>query len=521
MLHPTWLHPAEHEGDNDVEAGGYKYRWYALGVICLALLIGQVDVTIVNLALPSIATDLDASTSDLQWVMDAYSIALAGFVLFGGGLADRYGRKGVFMWGLALFGVASFVALFSTEAWHLIASRGAMGLGAALFFPPALSLMAVLFAPAERGKAVAIWAATGGIGTVIGPILGGILVDEFWWGSVLAVNIPIAVVGIVGAALLLPRSRRPGAPSLDKVGALLSVVGLALFIFGVIEGPSRGWSDPLIVFSLVFGAAVIAGFIVWEWRREEPMVDVKVFRHGGVAGGGLGLTTNLLTMTGILFLLPMYLQSVEGVSATTVGVLLIPFGLTFMILAFVSKGSAERFGVRPVLTGGLLVMGLGTALLALLVDVSGHLIVLAGTMIFGAGAAYVAPPATAAVMNALPTEKAGDASAVNQITRQVGAAFGVAIVGTVLASVYTTQLEPATADLSDSQTVTAEASITGAQEVAGSLPSGGDQLLDAANTAFADGYRTAMLVLTAIAFLTAVFVWFAVKREDHAVGADR
>lgn len=245
------------------------------------------------------------------------------------------------------------------------------------------------------------------------------------------------------------------------------------------------------------------------------MVDVRVFRLGGVAAGGLALTTNLATMAGMLFLLPLYLQSVAGDSAITVGLLLLPFGLTFMVLAFTSAPAARRYGVRPILTGGLVVMAVGLVLLSFLPDVGGSAFALAGTMIFGAGAAYVAPPATTAVMNALPTEKAGDGSAVNQVTRQVGAALGAAVAGTVLVTVYARELAPSLSDLSSADATTAEASINGAQKVAATEPSGSAALIEAANSAFSSGYRIALLVLAVVAAFTALTVFVTLRSESR------
>jgi DHA2 family multidrug resistance protein-like MFS transporter len=506
MLHPPWIQRFEQSADED-ENTSYPLRWFGLAVICASLFIGQVDVTIVNVALPSIATDLGASTSDLQWIMDAYSVALAGFVLLGGGLADRYGRKGVFILGMAVYGVASLVAVFATEPWHLIACRGVMGLGAAMFFPPALSILAVIFAEAERPRAVSIWAAVGGLATVLGPVIGGLLLGEFWWGSVFLVAVPVTVAAIVGAVLLVPTSHRPGTPPLDVVGAVLSVIGLAGLVFGLIEGPNYGWTSAIVLGSLLIGAAAVVLFIRWELRTSAPMFDLRVFRIPGVTGGGLAITVNLLAMTGMLFLLPQFLQYVTGESTVTVGLALIPFGLTFMILAMRSGAAVDRFGVRPVLVLGLVVMGFGSVVLAFVPDVdSTILMVLVGTTIFGAGAAFVAPPGTTAVMNSLPTEKAGDGSAVNQITRQVGAAFGVAIVGTILAATYATDIAPSLAGMSESDAAAASASIGGAQMVAADMTSGDDQLIAAADAAFSAGYQRGLLVPAGLILVTAAVV---------------
>ncbi len=509
MLHPAWLGHVEADADTP-----YPLRWYALLFICLALFIGQIDITIVNIALPSIAADLDATTSDLQWTVDAYLVMLAGFVLFGGGLADRFGRKGVFMTGLALFGAASLGATFATEPGHLIAARAFMGLGAALFFPPALSMLATIFAPGERARAVAVWAAVGGIATALGPVVGGVLLSRYWWGSVFLVNVPVVVAALVGAALLIPTSRRPGSPKLDGVGALLSVLGLAALVFGIIEGPDRGWGTPLIVASLLMGGVLVGAFVAWESRLEEPMVDVRVFRLRGVSAGGLAVTTNLAAMAGVLFLIPLYLQSVVGLSTTTIGLLLLPFGVVFMCLAFAAGPATRRFGVRPILTGGLLVMAAGTLLLSFLPDVGRDtLSVMVGMAVFGAGAAFVAPPATTAIMNALPTAKAGDGSAVNQVTRQVGAALGAAVVGTVLVSVYAHDLAPSLTGLSSADASVADSSIAGAQKVAAKLTSGSDALLDAADSAFSSGFRVAMLVPALLAVGVAGAVLLALRSD--------
>lgn len=516
MLHPEWIHTLETERQT-----GQQLRWLALGVLSLAIAIGQADMTIVNVALQSIAQDLDATTSDLQWVMDAYTVVLAGFVLAGGGLADRFGRKGTFMAGLALFGSASVAGTFAVDPWQLIAARAVMGLGAALFFPPSLSLLAVIFPPEERARAVTIWTIIGGAATAFGPIIGGVLVDNFWWGSALLVNVPVTVIGLVGAALLLPRSSRPGAPALDRGGAVLSVVGLGSLVFGIIEGPSRGWSSPLIVAALVFGISIIVVFVVWEVRQEEPMVDVTVALIDRVAGGGAVIVTSLIALSATLFLVPLYLQSVRGVSAMEVGFLLLPFGLVFTAVAVARGVVVDRLGMRGTLVAGMLFGAAGLASLVFIDTGVGLAVVVAGTCAFGAGTAVCVPTATTEVMNALPTEKAGDGSAVNQITRQVGATLGVAITGTILASIYASDLMPAVGRLSPTRASVAEASIDGAQKVAAGLTSGSQALLDAADAAFLSGFRFAILVAAAVtivgALVAAIMLPGDADRSAHRV----
>lgn len=504
------LHHTEAPSDGDAL---YRWRWYALVVLCGALLIGQLDMTVVAMALAEIGPDLDATTSQLQWVMDSYAIVLAGCVLLGGGLADRYGRKGVFMSGLAIFGVASVVGATASGATVLIAARATMGFGAALFFPPALSIIAVIFPKGERAKAIAIWSAIGGLGTVLGPIVGGVLLDSFWWGSVLLVNLPVVTVALIGAATLVPTSRRPGAPPLDRGGALLSVLALGLVVFAVIEGPNLGWFSPAIVVGLVAGLALCAAFVAWELRRLEPMLDVRMFRIPGVQAGAVGLVVNLLTVTGMLFAVPLYLQSVRGESATTAALVLIPFGGLFAVVSFTAMPAAHRIGIRTVLVSGLLGIVGGLLILAVTATADGLLGVIAGTAVFGAGAAWVAPTGTTVVINSIPTTKAGDSAAINQVTRQVGAALGIALVGTVLASVYARELAPSLTSLSATDADTASSSIDGANSVASGLTSGGDALRMAADAAFDDGYRVALLTVAALTAVTAAFVSFRLRGE--------
>jgi len=242
--HPAYL--TGHSTPTDVTEP-VRHRWLALVVLCLAIFISTVDTTIVNVALPEISRDLHATTSQLQWVIDSYTIALAGLVLLGGGLADRFGRKRVFMLGLVMFAVGSLLSTVARSAGELIAYRAVMGVGAALIFPPALSLIAVIFPPDERPRAIALWTVIGGVGIALGPVIGGVLLNSFWWGSAFLVNIPVTVIGLVGAAALLPESRRPGAPPLDLTGGASSVLALSGFVYAIIEAPATGWTDPEIL----------------------------------------------------------------------------------------------------------------------------------------------------------------------------------------------------------------------------------------------------------------------------------
>jgi EmrB/QacA subfamily drug resistance transporter len=510
MWHAKWLPEIDDATDE-----AYPLRWVSLVFICLAIFISTVDSTIVNVALPSIAEDLNAGTSGLQWVMDGFSIAAAGFILLGAGVADRYGRKGTFMAGFALFGAASISGALAQTIEMLVVSRVAMGLGAALIYPPALALLAVTFAPAERRKAVAVWAGMGGAGLALGPTIGGILLSHFWWGSVLLVNVPVAVVGLIGAAVTLPRSRRPGAPALDVVGAALSVVALVFLVFGIIEGPNRGWTSPGILGVIGLGLAGAVAFVLWELRAPHPMLDLRIFRSGGVIGGTATFAVGYLSLTGVLFVLPSFVQYVLGDSTLVSGIALMPLGVIFVIFSFLSPMVARRIGDRGVITIGLVTMAVGCCVMALLARTGGYGVVAVGMAIYGLGLGLTGAPGTAVILEGVPTSKAGDGSAASQLSRQLGAAFGVAVIGTVLASTYASGLDPSTADLPAAQASAATASVAGAYNVAEQLdPTAGASLTTAANTAFDDAARTSLLVTAVILAIGAAISWSALRSKD-------
>ena len=297
-------------------------RRVALVVLCLCALTTGLDMTIVNLALPFIGRDLHASISELQWVIDAYNIVIAGLLVLGGGLADRYGRKIVFLSGFALFGVVCLLAALSGSAEALIASRALMGVGAAGVVAPALAIISMLYPPEERGPAIAAFAVFGAAGLAIGPVVGGILLDQFWWGSIFLVNVPIVAAGVAVGLRAIPESRKEGARRLDVTGALLSVFGLGVFLFGVIEGPERGWLSLEVLGSLVVGIGLIVAFVLRELRTDAPLFDVRILRERAVSAGSITLFTAYWIFTGMLFLLPSWLQEVQHESIVTVGLLL-------------------------------------------------------------------------------------------------------------------------------------------------------------------------------------------------------
>jgi DHA2 family multidrug resistance protein-like MFS transporter len=415
-------------------------RWLGLGVICCAMFISAIDMTIVNVALPDMSHELDAGIGELQWVLDAFLVSLAGLLLLGSGLADRFGRRRVFVLGLVGFAVTSVLAAASQTVGEVIASRALMGAAAACVLPPSLSLLAVLFPPELRAKALGIWAAVAGVALALGPVVGGVLVDVASWRWVFLVNVPFVLVAAPLGLRWLPESRRPGAPPLDLPGAALSSVGLAGIVFALIEGVDAGWTSPAVLLAGMGGLALIVAFFVVELRRADPLFDVRVLARARVASGSLAIFNCYVATLGMLFLLPQRVQYVEGGSALASGAVIAPFGLVLGVTAALSGRLVTRHGPRFVLLTGLLTAACGFVPLLLLSGDSSPALVLLGTAIVGGGIGLVGPSATTVVMNDLGLEKAGDGAAVNQLARQVGGALGVAIVGSVFAAVYAAQI---------------------------------------------------------------------------------
>jgi EmrB/QacA subfamily drug resistance transporter len=475
-----------HHADAAVEAPADRRR-IALVILCFCALTTAVDMTITNVALPSIGQDLDAPTSELQWVVDAYNIVLAGLLVLGGGLADRYGRRRIFLVGYAVFGLACLVAALSSTTQALIASRALMGVGAAGVISPALAIIAGLYPPEERAGAIGLWAMFGAAGLALGPIAGGLLLDRFWWGSVFLVNVPLVAIGVAVGRRVIPESYGGSRGRLDVAGALLSVAGLAVLLFGVIEGPGRGWGSPEVVASLVGGLVLLLAFVVRELRTASPLFDVRIAARPVVAATAVTLFVAYVVFTGMLFLLPQYFSAVAGESIVSVGLLLVPFAGTFGILSMRSGAAVERAGARRAITAGLGTCAIGMVLLAVTVHETVVWTVLA-TMVAAAGMSLLIAPASTVLMNDLPLAKAGDGSSFSMVSRFVGAAVGVAVIGSVFAAAYAADLPGA-----------------GAPPTSGALSG-------AARDAFASAAAAGYLVIAAMAAVAAVTAWFALRR---------
>ena len=404
------------------------------------MFISAMDMTIVNVALPDISNDLDAGIGELQWVLDAFLVSLAGLLLVGNGLADRFGRRRVFVLGLMGFAVTSVLAAAAGTVGELIAARVLMGVAAACVMPPALSLLAVLFPPELRSKAAGVWAAVAGVGLALGPVLGGLLVDVAGWRWVFLVNVPFVLLAVPFGLRWLPESRRPGVPPLDIPGAALSTLALGGVVFTLIEGVDAGWTSPAVLIAAITGVAAGIAFLATELRRRHPLFDVRVLARRRVAAGALVILAAYIATLGMLFVLPQYVQYVQDGSALVSGLEVAPFGLGLGLLASVSGRLVARFGSSGVLLTGLLTAAAGFVPLLFISADGPAALVLIGTALVGCGIGAMAPPVTAVIMNDVGTEKAGDGAAVNQVARQVGGALGVAIVGSVFAAVYSAQI---------------------------------------------------------------------------------
>jgi EmrB/QacA subfamily drug resistance transporter len=475
-------------------------RWWILGVLILSLFTATLDNTILNVALPTLARELSATTSQLQWMVDSYVLVFAGLLLVAGALSDRFGRRLALLSGLAIFGVGSVLSAFVTTADQLIWARAFMGIGAALTMPATLSIIANVFPDEERPKAIAVWSAVSGIGIVVGPILGGWLVEHFAWSSIFLVNVPVVLAGMAATLAIVPESRAERAPALDPVGAILSVGGLVALVYGIIEVPSRGWGDPLIVGSLVAAAVLLGAFLAWERRLAEPMLDVRLFRNPRFTAASLSVTLVFFSLMGVLFFLTQYLQGVLGLSALETGVRFIPLAIGIIASAPVSAVLTKRLGAKVATAAGLLVTA-GSLLLLATVDVtSGDLLIAAVLAIGGFGIGVAMTPATDAIMGALPKSQAGVGSAVNDTTREIGGALGVAILGSVFSAAFAERMTSVSAGLPADVATTVRDSIGGALAVAEQIGgAAGDAITVAARSAFVDGMATASLIGAAVA----------------------
>ena len=488
-------------------------RWIGLAFICVTIWIQRVDGTVVNVALPRIGDALDASNADLQWVIDSFNVVVAGVVLVGSGLADRFGRRRILVLGMGLFCLGSAVTALSPTIQPILSGRIIMGIGTGLSMPAAMALMSIMFTGPSRKRAVGIWMAVGGLGIAMGPVIGGVLLSYYGWESVFWVNVPAAIVGGLGVLVLTPESRKPHTDRLDLLGAALSVVALGSIVFGLIEGPGFGWSSPVIVGSLCLGLIALVAFIYWENTCSAPMFDIKVLKIPVVSVSAVSMGLVWFTTFVILYLMPLLFRYGQEYPLFWVGIAMVPLGLMFAILSQFVPWAMNKIGLRPLLIGGLTMVT--AALVVLALNPRGNYILLGLAFVgFAAGWAAIATTGTTAIMDALPLSKAGDASSVNQLARQVGAALGLAITGSVVSMVYRAKLTlpPGLSLIEQDQ---AERSISQAANLGRGLPEALSETLESlARGAFDPAYTAGLLIPAAIAFATAVAAFFVVKPGD-------
>ncbi len=488
----------------------HERRWLILAVLCLSLLIIVMDNTILNVAIPSLMTDLGASNSQVQWIVDSYVLVFAGLLLTAGSLSDRFGRKGALQIGIVLFGIGSVAAALSETANQLIFTRAFMGIGGALIMPATLSILTNVFRdPRERGRAIAVWAGFSGLGVAIGPMVGGLLLEHYSWQSVFWVNLPLGITALVLGAFLIPTSRDPHKSKLDPIGAVLSFVGLGTLLFGIIEGPGHGWTAPLVLVSFAVAITAIGGFIIWERTTASPMLDLTVFRNARFSAASGTITIVFFALMGSLFLMTQYWQLVHGYTPLEAGVHLLPYAMTMMVVAPMSARLVERFGTKRIVLTGLTLVTTGLLLLSTIAADSPYPMVISFFMVMAAGMGMTMAPATESVMGALPRSKAGVGSAINDTTRQVGGALGVAIIGSVVSSVYGSKIASAASGfgLDAQQTGIAEASLGTAQQLAAGLGDQGAAFISAANDGFVDALSIGLRISASVVIVAAIVAW--------------
>ena len=495
-------------------------RWFTLATLCLSLLIIVMDNTILNVAIPSLVKELGATNSQLQWIVDGYTLVFAGLLLTTGSLGDRFGRKLALRIGIVIFGIGSVLSALAGSPTQLIATRALMGLGGALIMPSTLSILTNVFRDQkERGRAIAIWAGFSGVGVALGPVIGGTLLEHFDWSSVFWVNLPIGVIALVAGHFFVPESRDPSAPRLDPNGALLSIVGLGSLLFGIIEGPTKGWTSPIVLGSFALAVVGIGSFVTWERRTDHPMLDMSFFKNPRFTAANSAVTLTFFAMFGSLFLMTQYWQFVHGYSPLQAGVRLIPYALTMMVTAPLSARIVEKLGTKRVVTIGLTTISLAMLVLSTLHRDSSYLRVILNMCVMAVGMGLTMAPATESVMGSLPRAKAGVGSAVNDTTRQVGGALGVAVVGSLVASIYSSGIEDAGASLGLSQAAVGQASesLGAAFKVASTMGDGGADLVRAASDSFVDGLSIGLRVGAAVVMFAAfvAYRFLPARAHDH------
>ncbi len=485
------------------------HRRVVLLTLCLAAFTINLDTTIVNVTLPTLVRDLNASTRQLQWIVDSYNLVFAALVLAAGSISDRLGRKGAMLTGLGIFAAGSLLGSRASSPGQLIAVRGLIGLGAAVIFPATLSILTNVFTErSERAKAIGMWGAMTGVGVAAGPICGGWLLEHFWWGSVFAALVPVAAVVAVMTALWVPSSRDPETPPLDLVGLTMSTAAIGTLVFTIIEAPEVGWLTGRTLASFAIVAALLTVFVRWERHVAQPMLDVDLFRNLRFTAASGSVTISFFALFGFIFMVTQYFQFLKGYSPFSTGLRLLPVAISVGAASIIGTKLAVRLGNKAVVSAGLASMGIAFLWISTASFATPYLEIAGQMIVLGVGMGLTSAPATEAIMGVVPKEKAGIGSAINDTTRELGGTLGVAVIGSVFASIYAARLAlpsglPAQAAQAARESV--GGAFIAAQRVADAgLGSAAAQLRDAASRAFFDGFAVGCLVAAGVALLGAV-----------------
>ena len=499
-----------------------KGRGLILVTLCLAALIINLDTTIVNVALPALVRQIGATTTGLQWVVDAYNLVFAALLLAAGSLSDRLGRKGMLLAGLAVFGAASLAGSLATTVGQLIAARAVMGLGAAMMFPSTLSLLTNVFTERrERALAIGVWGGSAGVGIALGPIFGGWLLERFWWGSIFLFFVPVAAVVAALAAWRVPTSRDPRTPPVDWRGFALSAAGMGLIVYGIIQAPGWGWASAATIGVLAAGVLVLAVLVAAERATASPMIDMSLFRNPRFTAASASVAIAFFALLGFIFLMTQYFQVVRGYSPLGTGVRLLPVAVTVGVAAVAGTRLAVQVGNKVIVGGGMLFFSAALLWIATFSRATSYGVIAASMVVLGLGMGLTQAPATEAIMGAVPKQKAGIASAVNGATRLFGGTLGVAVIGSVAASLYTSRLTALLpAGLPARAVTAAHGSVGGAaaaaQQLARAGLAGPARALDnAATLAFMHSLTGACLVAAGVAAVGTLLVAFLLPNRPR------